>query len=217
MPDLDIQIIGVEAAVSGLVPLLSFEALISDQSEKTIIHAVMLHAEVRIESPGPIYSQEQKEKLIELFGAPAGEAGTGDRRFWGHSETSVRGFTQSTTAVLPMPCTYDLNVAGAEYLDSITDGEVELSFLFSGTIFYQSEDGRFGVEQIPWNKECRYRMPVRVWKEIMDRHYGETAWLSLRRSLFDRLSASKRSHGCGTWDELISFLLAAEDKAEAAM
>ena len=48
------------------------------------------------------------------------------------------------------------------------------------------------VQQIPWDKECTYRMPVQVWQALMDHHYPGTAWLSLDRELFDRLYTYKR-------------------------
>ena len=50
-------------------------------------------------------------------------------------------------------------------------GDVPLELLFAGTVFTRGETG-FGVEQIPWSCEARYRMPVAVWR----RTPGE-AWL----------------------------------------
>jgi len=70
-------------------------------------------------------------------------------------------------------------------------------FLFSGSIFYAAEDGRLQVQRISWEKECVYRMPLGTWQELMDRHYPNTAWLSLRRDVFDRLCEYKRAGGFG--------------------
>jgi hypothetical protein len=105
----------------------------------------------------------------------------------------IRTFSGKTEALLPVPCTYDLNVSATKYFYALEGGEVPLIFLFSGTVFYVSEAGHLQVQQIPWDSECTYRMPVHVWKALMDHHYPGTAWLSLDRELFDRLYAYRRA------------------------
>ena len=82
-----------------------------------------------------------------------------------------------------------------------------LLFLFSGTIFYAAPDGRLQVQQVSWDKEAAYRMPVRAWRDIMEAHYPNSAWLYLHRDIFDRLYAYKRSHGLATWDQTLDQLL----------
>jgi hypothetical protein len=41
----------------------------------------------------------------------------------------------------------------------------------------------------------------------MDRHYPNSAWLSLRRDIFERLCAFKRENGIATWEETVERLL----------
>ena len=60
---------------------------------------------------------------------------------WTHVALSVPGFRGTTDVDLPVPCTYDFDVAGAKYLHSVGDGEVPLMFLFSGTVFSQGSAG----------------------------------------------------------------------------
>jgi hypothetical protein len=108
-----------------------------------------------------------------------------------------------------MPCTFDLNVAVTKYFHALEDGDAPLLFLFSGSIFYEAEDGRLQVGQISWNKECAYRMPLRAWRHIMEQHFPNSAWLYLRRDIFDQLYAYKRQRGFGTWEAAIVRLLAA--------
>ena len=72
------------------------------------------------------------------------------------------------------------------------------------------------MQQIPWDRECAYGMPVQVWQALMDHHYPGTAWLSLNREVFDRLYAYRRSLGLATWDQVIEQLLPAAQNAEAA-
>ena len=68
----------------------------------------------------------------------------------------VPGFTGSTELDLPVPFTYDLEIAATRYFASLDDGEVPLLLLFSGTVF-GSADGRLRVQQVPWSKEISCR------------------------------------------------------------
>src|SRR5262249_18838252 len=108
---------------------------------------------------------------------------------------------------LPVPCSYDLNLAATKFFYGLDEGIVPLLFLFSGTIFYAGIDGRLQVQQISWNKECTYRMPIARWKEMMQEHYPNSAWLYLNRDVFERLCDFKRRSGSNTWDQAIECLL----------
>jgi hypothetical protein len=90
--------------------------------------------------------------------------------------------------------------------------------MFSGTVFYEAADGALQVEQIPWDREAKYRLPVRVWKEMMEHYYPNSAWLCLRRDVFDRLYRYKMRRGIPTWEQALdSILPAAEETAEAGI
>jgi hypothetical protein len=86
-------------------------------------------------------------------------------------------------------------------------GEVPLLFLFSGTVFYAGIEGKLQVQRISWDKECSFRMPVRVWHELMEHHYPGSSWISLQRHSFEKLYAYKLDHGIPTWEETIDRLL----------
>jgi hypothetical protein len=66
---------------------------------------------------------------------------------------------------------------------------------------------------VPWDREANFRLPVSVWREMMEMHYPNTAWLCLQRDVFDRLYQYKMRHGLPTWEQAIERALAAE-KAE---
>ena len=51
MPDLDYRVIGVEAAARGLTPLLHFRLKITNKPADETIHAVILQAQIQIQSP----------------------------------------------------------------------------------------------------------------------------------------------------------------------
>src|SRR4029077_12942815 len=98
-----------------------------------------------------------------------------------------------------------------KYFYALEDGEVPLLFLFSGTVFYSGAEGRLQIQQISWEKEAAWRMPIAAWREMMDRHYPNTAFMWLERGVFDRLYEFKRHHGCATWEQAMERLLAREN------
>jgi Family of unknown function (DUF6084) len=202
---------GVEPAARGLVPLVHFHLEVTNSPETELIQAVMLQAQVQIQSGHRSYESEEKEKLADLFGTPDRWGQTLRNRLWAHTNTTVRSFERKTEAVLPIQCTYDLNVTATKYFYALKEGEVPLLFLFSGTIFYAGPDGRLQVQQISWDKECTYPMPVQIWQELMEHHYPNSTWLALQRQVFDKLYAYKRSQGLPTWEQTIERLLAAYD------
>jgi len=112
-----------------------------------------------------------------------------------------------TEVELPVPCTYDLEVASARYLQGLDDGTIPLLLLFSGTVFVATEQG-FSVELVPWSAEASYRMPVAVWRELVDAHFPGSAWLRCSRETLDALSAYKARHALPTWDATLAELLA---------
>ena len=102
---------------------------------------------------------------------------------WTHTNTVVPPFHDQTTVALPVPCTFDFNVAATKYFAALSEGEVPLNLMFSGTVFYEAADGTLQAEQIPWDKEARFWLPVWVWKEMIDLYYPNSAWLCLRRDV----------------------------------
>lgn len=209
MPDLRFQVTGVAAAARGVVPLLEFRLQLANAPAAEPIQAVLLHVQIQIQSLLRTYTAREQERLGELFGAPECWGQTLRNQLWTHAHVSVGPFHGSTTVPLTVPCTYDLNVTATKYFYALESGEVSLLFLFSGTVFYASADGRLQVQQIPWERECSYRVPVASWRALMEQHYPNSAWLYLQRDVFERLYDFKRRHGLATWDQTIDRLLPA--------
>ena len=63
------------------------------------------------------------------------------------------------------------------------------------------------IAQIPWDRDASYRLPVSVWKEMMDLHYPNIAWLCLRRDVFDRIDEYKARHSIATWEQTLERML----------
>jgi hypothetical protein len=110
-----------------------------------------------------------------------------------------------------VPCTFDFNVATTKYFQALVTGDVPLTFLFSGTVFYRDESGGLQATRIPWTKECQYRLPASAWRLMMDAYYPHTAWLCLQRDAFEKLAAFKRGRGLPTWERALEELLSDAD------
>ncbi|MCG5218644.1 DUF6084 family protein [Streptosporangium soli] len=207
-PILRISVEGVETQEFAATPTLAFRLRIDDIGGAAI-RSVALNTHIRIDAADRTYDDAGQKRLAELFGAPA-EWGRNLRSLlWTQTVTQIPAFTGGTTAIIPVGCTYDFEVAAAKYLHGLREGEVPLDFLFSGTIFYQ-EDDRLRAVRIPWDTEAVFRMPVRAWKDTMAHYFPNTAWVRLSHEAFDRLYAYKTHHTLATWDDAVHALLRAD-------
>ncbi len=207
MPDLSFQVVSAEAVPFTAAPLLSFKLRIINADAAEKIQSVALRCQIQIESTHRKYDAREQEKLLDLFGAPERWSRTLRAMLWTHTSAAVKPFQGTTDVDLPVPCSFDFNVAAAKYFAALEDGEVPLNLMFSGTIFYETAGGGLQIEQIPWDREAKYRLPVRVWKEMMDIYYPNSAWLCLRRDIFDRLAQYKMDRGIPTWEQALESLL----------
>ena len=53
----------------------------------------------------------------------------------------------------------------------------------------------FGVEQVPWDREARHRMPVGVWRDIVDQYFPNSGWLRLDRDTIESLARYRSARG----------------------
>jgi hypothetical protein len=207
MPDLSFQLEGAAATPFAAVPTLAFKLHITGPAAEPI-HSIALRCQVQIAATRRRYSPQEQEQLLDLFGEPDRWSQTLRSMLWTHVSAVVPPFTGSTQVELPVPCTYDFNLAATKYFYALEQGEIPLLFLFSGTIFYAAEDGALQVAQIPWSKEAPFRLPAQVWKEMMQLYYPNNAWLSVRKDVFDRLYRYKVRRGLPTWEQVLESLLA---------
>ncbi|HST22544.1 MAG TPA: DUF6084 family protein [Blastocatellia bacterium] len=207
MPDLNFQVEGAEAVAFAASPFLAFKLHITNANAEEPIHSVALRCQIQIEVTRRRYSSQDQERLLDLFGEPERWGQTLRNMLWTHANVVVPPFTGSTIVDLQVPCTFDFNVAAAKYFYGVEDGEVPLNLMFSGTVFYANDEGNLQVTQIPWDKESRYRLPVRAWREMMDIYYPNSAWLCLRQDVFARLYQYKVKRGIPTWEQALEKLL----------
>jgi hypothetical protein len=207
MPDLNFQVHEAVAEPYAASPLLVFKLGIINSEREEPVHTIALRCQIQIEAPRRRYSPPEQERLLDLFGEPDRWSQTLRTMLWTHASVVVTPFTGNTVVELPVPCSFDSNVAATKYFAALEDGEIPLCLQFSGTIFYEAEQGALQVAQIPWSKETKYRLPVRIWQDMMDLYYPNSAWLRLRRDVFDRLHRYKMQRGIPTWEQAIERLL----------
>lgn len=212
MPNLSFRVDGAEPVAMAAQPLIALKLEVSNTPPAETIHTVNLRTQIQIEAPRRHYNAEEKERLLDLFGTPERWGKTLRPFLWTHVSTVVASFTGTTAAELHVPCTFDFNVAGTKYFHALSDGDIPLILLFSGTIFYVGAEGALQVAPISWDKEARFRLPVRVWRGMMDLYYPNSAWLSLRRDVFERLYQYKMQRSLPTWEDALESLLAAEEE-----
>ena len=178
------------------------------------IHSIALRVQVQIEPARRRYTTEEQGRLKELFGEPERWSKSVHPLLWTNTTVNVPGFDASTVFSVPVPCTFDFNVAITKYIYGLDEGELPVTMLFSGTVFHA---GRMGLQiaQIPWDRDANYRLPIKLWKEMMDQHYPNTAWLCLRRDVFEKLYSFRAQHGIPTWDQTIERMIAQTEEVKS--
>ena len=214
MPDLHFSVESANVVPQAMSPTLAFRMHIAN-SQSEPIQVLVLRCQIQIEAPRRQYNREEQRRLGDLFGEPEGWGRTLRGFLWTHAQAMVPAFTGSTVAELHVPCTFDFNVAATKYFCGLTDGDVPLCLMFSGSVFYENGES-LSVAPIPWDKEVRFRLPVSTWRKMMDEYYPNSAWLCLRRDAFERLSEYKTENGIPTWEQTIEHLVAGAKAATAS-
>ncbi len=207
MPDLNFEVIGAEAPAFAAIPTLIFKLRITNAIDEERITSISLRCQIQINVTRRHYSTEAQARLLEVFGESKRWGETLRPLLWTHTSTVVSSFSGSTIVDLPVTCTYDFEVASTKYFDALEDGEIPLTFLFSGTIFYEAEAGNLQVGQISWSKEATYRLPIAQWKEMIQRYFPNSAWIRLHKDVFDELYQYKATHSLPTWEDVFVHLL----------
>lgn len=210
MPDFDFQVEAAEPQRHAAAPLLLFKLRIREAPaahSSTPIQGILLRCQIRIEPARRRYSAAEQQNLLDLFGTPERWGQTLRPFFWTQVGVMVPPFTGLGAVDLPVPCSGDFCLAATKYFAALDNGDLPLCFLFSGTIFYRTEAQSVQVAQIPWDKEAYFRLPAAAWKDLMDLYYPNSAWMCLRKDVFDRLNSYRSRHGLPDWEQVLERLL----------
>ncbi|GGX03431.1 MULTISPECIES: DUF6084 family protein [Streptomyces] len=202
---------GVRADRYAAGPTLVFRLRVTASGDVPV-HAIALRCQIRIEPARRGYAPAEADGLTDLFGERARWGSTLQPVQFAQVPVMVSAFTGETETDLVVPCTYDMDIAATRYLDALTDGEVPLLMLFSGTAF--TGTGGFRVEPVPWDREASFRMPVTTWREMIEQHFPGCGWIRLPDDTMDALLAYRSRHALPSWEATLKALLA--DAAPAA-
>jgi hypothetical protein len=210
----DFACTGVRADPYTAGPTLVLRLRITAPGER--VHAMALRCQIRIEPALRRYSPAEADRLTDLFGERSRWGSTLQPLQFAQVSVVVPAFTGQIEVDLPVPCTYDMDIAATKYFEALEDGEAPLLLLFSGTAF--RGPGGFQVQPVPWDKEATCRMPAAVWREMIDQHFPGCSWIRLPRDAMTALAAYRSRHALPSWQDAINTLLdcAARDTPQAS-
>src|SRR5262249_35419301 len=135
MPDLGFQVEEAEPQRFAAAPLLLFKLRVTEAlapgAPPTPVHAVALRCQIRIEPARPRCHAREQGRLLDLFGAPERWGQTLRTMLWTHVSAVVPPFAGIGAVDLPVPCSYDFNLAATKYFAALEGGDLPLCFLFS--------------------------------------------------------------------------------------
>lgn len=213
MPDLEFRIAGADVLPFAAVPTLRFTLEVEERTGEPI-RSLQLSVQVRIAASQRHYTDGERARLKEVFGPASRWTDSVRSLLWTHATVVVPPFTGSTSVDLLISCTYDFEVVSAKYFAALDAGGIPLEFLFSGTVFYEADHG-LQAARLSWEKEARFQMPVSLWKQTMEHYFPGSAWLRLRRDVFDRLYRCRSRNALPTWEATIEWLLLQAGGADA--
>jgi hypothetical protein len=205
MSPVSFEIVAARVEAYAAVPTLMLRLRIVAADDQPV-HALALRSQIMIEPKQRHYDDEEERRLVELFGETPRWGDTLKPFLWTNVSLTVTGFTGETEVDLPITCTYDFEIAAAKYMHSLDEGQIPIIAMFSGTVFARSAAG-LSASPVSWSEEASYRIPVSVWRDMMDLYFPNTGWLRLRRETLDALQRYKTTRALLTWDETFERLL----------
>lgn len=205
-PEPACAVLGAAARPHAAIPALEFDIEVTEPTGRHV-YAIDLRVQVMIEPARRTYDAATRDRLVELFGPPERWAATTRSLVWHRADVLVPAFTGRTTTRLPIPVSFDQEVAAAKYLYALPDGAVPLAFNCNGTIHYRGDDGRLQMSLVPWSCSAGFRLPVATWRALIDDVYPGTGWIALRRETLDALLGEKARRGSPSLDACVADLL----------
>lgn len=164
MPDISFGVETITIAPEALLPALLFQLRLASDGP---VESILLRCQIQIEAPRRRYTQEEKERLQDLFGEPDRWSQTMRPILWTNVSAKVPPFERTIIHALAVPCTFDRNEAACKYLEALDGGDVPVTLLFRGTVFYRVDAGALQARPISWNQEARTKLAVPTWRSMM--------------------------------------------------
>lgn len=129
MPELSFQIESAEPQRFTVAPTLLFKLRINNATPGETIHSVALRCQIQLEVARRQYTSADQQNLRDLFGEPDRWGQTLKTMLWTHASVVAPAFEGTTVVDVPVPCTFDFNVAATKYFHGVAGGDVPLAFL----------------------------------------------------------------------------------------
>jgi hypothetical protein len=204
--DLSFTVSGVDIDDRAATPTLVF-CLGVKATEP--VHALALRTRVVIEARRRQCGGGEQQLLEEIFGPRENWARNVGPLTWAEIATLVPSFAGASAFDVRVPCTYDMEPASTKFLHLAVDGDIPLSFLFTGTAFINGPAG-IGVVRLSQDLEASWQLPSTTWHEAMERAFPDARWVRLGPESFDRLARYKAVHALPTWDAALDHVLEGE-------
>jgi Family of unknown function (DUF6084) len=68
---------------------------------------------------------------------------------------------------------------------------------------------------VSWSRTAQYKMPVSVWRAMIEEHYPGGGWIRLHESTLAALNRRRAGHGLPSFDACVSELLELQDDDDA--
>jgi Family of unknown function (DUF6084) len=215
-PEVTFEILGAAHEPFAAQPTLRFELGVSEPTERPI-YAITLTAQINLDPARREYDADTRADLHELFGDPQRWPSTTRSFLWCHASTLVHSFSGATTFGMEVPCTADLEVTAARYIAALPDGEVPLTFHFTGRVLYEGPARQVQVVHLPWSTSASYRMPVSTWRAMIKHHHGNSGFVLLHDDTLTELKRYKRERGLHSFDGCVLDLLERASSEEEAL
>ena len=205
-PEPEFEVLGVRSMRHAAAPALILDLGVSEP-EGRAVYMIALTVQLMIEPARRRYDDAEHARLAGLFGPPERWAVTTRSLIWAQLDVVVPAFTGTTTVAIPIPCSYDLEVASAKYLRSLVGGEAPLALHFNGVVYYRGDDGGLQMTLIAWSRSVDFRMPVSVWRDTIEHYYPNTGWVGLRSETIAALERRRVDSAHATIDACVRDLL----------
>ena len=72
---------------------------------------------------------------------------------------------------------------------------------------YAGDRDRLQIVRVPWDCVARYRLPVEVWRRMIEAHYPGGGWARLGTDTLERLRRRRTERGLTSLDATVADLL----------
>ena len=209
MPDLSFQIEAASVVPFAASPTHRISSsTINNAVPDEAIHTIALRCQIQIEVTRRRYTPEEQERLLDLFGKPDRWSQTLRSLLWTHANRGCSRFRRdrARTSI----CRFPAPSTSMSRRPSISRGSPMATSRCSCSSAAPSSTRR---RQPPAGRAhlvgsgSTIQAACKMWREMMDAYYPNSAWLNLRRDVFDRLYRYKMQHGIPTWEQALEQIL----------